>query len=154
MTRTVEYEPSPRTLPKSKSLALSLPLTELFRDLECGRERGALSSVCRSSLSSEMPNSLARYAGGREPRGVLGDWGLRERGCRLGDENVRIGRGGWGDWTVRSEVELELEDEEMTEAFLLKSAKERACCGFVSGDGDETWTLSIRDGLPGLNEWL
>ena len=42
---------------------------------------------------------------------------------RCGEENVRIGRGRTGVCTVKSEVELELEDDEMTEAFLLRSAR-------------------------------
>lgn len=77
-TPTSEYEPSPSTRPNSKSLALIRPLTELFLDLDWAREAGGLSSVGLSSValsseSSSIPNSRARYAGGLDPRGVLGD---------------------------------------------------------------------------------
>ena len=57
------------------------------------------------------PNSRARYAGGLLARGVEGGSRLRERGA----ENVRAGR--WrGVLATRELVELELLDEEMTEA--------------------------------------
>lgn len=60
---------------------------------------------------------------------------------------MRSGRGLTGVWRVRSEVELELLLEEMTEAFLLRSAS----VGVVwseddSGDGEETSMLSMRGG--------
>ena len=54
---------------------------------------------------------------------MRGEPGLRERIGRCGEEKVRIGRGRVGVCIVRSEVELELEEEEMTEAFLLRSAR-------------------------------
>ena len=98
------------------------PLTELLRDLDWAREVGGLRSAGLSSSPSPIPSSRARYAGGLEPRGVVGDCGLRERRLVRGDENVRNGRGRAGVCTVKSEVELELDDEEMTEAFLLRSA--------------------------------
>ena len=67
----------------------------------------------------------------------------------LGDEKVRIGRGRAGGCMVTSEVELELEDEDMTEAFLLRSARlcwTRGCSswGAGSGEGAETWISGIR----------
>ena len=100
------------------------PFTELLRDRDCPRGgAGGRSSVGLSSVGSAMPSSRARYAGARDPLGVCGDCGLRERiDFRCGDVNVRIGRGRTGVWMVRSDVELELELEDMTEAFLLKSA--------------------------------
>lgn len=52
-------------------------------------------------------------------RGVLGASRLGDRG----DENVRTGRG-LGVVTTKELVELELLEEEMTEAFLLKSASD------------------------------
>ena len=123
----MEYDPSPSTLPNSKSAAPIRPLTELLRDRDCPRE-GAVDGMGRSedglsSPSSEIPSSLARYGGAFEPRGVLGEPGLRERMDRWGEENVRIGRGRTGVCTVRSEVELELDDDEITEAFRLRSAR-------------------------------
>lgn len=123
------------------------PLTELLRERDCWRGgAGGRSSVGRSSTSSAKPSSRARYAGGREPRGVCGDWGLLERTVlRCGEVKVRIGRGRTGVWTVRSEVELEDEDEDMTEAFLLRSASVGGASGLcTSGDGEETWILSMR----------
>lgn len=145
--RTLEYDPSPNILPNSKSSTLSRPLTELLRDRDGPREGDDIgrNSDGLSSSSSEIPSSLVRYAGALEPRGVRGDPGLLERIGRWGDENVRIGRGRTGVWMVRSEVELELEDEEMTEAFLLRSARLGCCsrlCGsswlLASGEGAET----------------
>jgi len=145
--RTVEYEPSPSTRPNSKSSAVvaTRPFTELLRDWERFREDGGRNSEAPSSRSSERPSSRARYAGGRDVRGVLGDWGLRERTAVRGDENVRRGRGRTGVWRVRSEVELEELLEDMTEAFLLRSARVGVVWSEdVSGDGDETWILSMR----------
>lgn len=60
---------------------------------------------------------------------------------------MRSGRGLTGVWRVRSEAELELLLEEITEAFLLRSAS----VGVVwseddSGDGEETSMLSMRGG--------
>jgi hypothetical protein len=117
------------------------PFTELFRDLDCPRGgAGGRSSVGLSSVGSAMPSSLARYAGARDPLGVCGDCGLRERTVlRCGEVKVRMGRGRTGVRTARSDVELELELEEITEAFLLKSASvgcpSWAC---TSADGEET----------------
>ena len=54
---------------------------------------------------------------------MCGDW-VRERIGRCGEEKVRIGRGRTDVCTVKSEVELELEDDEMTEAFLLRSERD------------------------------
>lgn len=75
----------------------------------------------------------------------MGDWGLLERTAARGDEKVRRGRGREGVWRVRSEVELELEELDMTEAFLLRSAKVGVATD-ESGEGDETWILSMREG--------
>ena len=119
------------------------PLTELLRDRDCPRE-GAVDGIGRSadglsSPSSEILSSRARYGGALEPRGVLGEPGLRERTDRWGDEKVRIGRGRAGGCMVTSEVELELEDEDMTEAFLLRSASV-GCASWVctSAEGEVT----------------
>lgn len=114
-------------------------MTELLRDLDCAREPGGgLSSDDPSSSSDARPSSLARYGGGLEPRGVVGDCGLLERTFVRGDENVRRGRGRAGVCRVRSEVELELEDEDITEAFLLRSASVGVVWLDESGEGDET----------------
>ena len=98
LLRTLEYDPSPSIRPNSKSSALNRPLTELLRDLDCPREGAGIgrSSDGLSSPSSDIPSSLARYAGALEPRGVRGDPGLLERICLGGEENVRIGRGRTG----------------------------------------------------------
>lgn len=134
--------------PNSKSSAVVpiRPLTELLRDLDGAREACGLSSDGPSSLSSERPSSRAKYAGGLEPRGVVGDCGLLERTAVRGDENVLRGRGRAGVCSVRSDVELELDEEEMTEAFLLRSARVGVGCAEHSGDGEETWILSMRGG--------
>ena len=92
-----------------------------------------------------MPSSLARYAGGRDPRGVCGDCGLLDRTVlRCGEVNVRIGRGLTGVRAVKSVVELELEDDEITEAFLLRSASV-GCASWVctSAEGEVTRSLSM-----------
>ena len=68
---------------------------------------------------------------------MCGDW-VRERIGRCGEEKVRIGRGRTGVCTVKSEVELELEDDEMTEAFLLRSARVGEPSWPISGVGAET----------------
>lgn len=47
-------------------------------------------------------------------------------------------------WVRSGQEELE-EEEDMTEAFLLSSANVGVEC-VVSGDGDDTWSLSIRGG--------
>lgn len=44
-----------------------------------------------------------------------------------GEEKVLAGRGRTGVCTVKSEIELEEDEEEMTEAFLLKSARLGTC---------------------------
>lgn len=62
-----------------------------------------------------------RYAGGRDERGVVGPPGLRERG----EEKVRSGRGRLGPGVLSKfgwELSSELDEVEMTEAFLLRSA--------------------------------
>lgn len=64
---------------------------------------------------------------------MLGDWGLLER--IRGEEKVLVGRGRTGVCTVKSETELEEEEEEMTEAFLLRSARVGTCWGLASGEG-------------------
>lgn len=61
---------------------------------------------------------------------IAGDCGLRERG----EEKVRVGRGrgvGGASW-----MDSESEDEEMTEAFLLRSASvgEDSSCSISNGD--------------------
>ena len=78
---TVEYDPSPNTLPKSKSCALIRPLTELFleRGWAAAGICGGFSSPGLSSSSRVIPSSRARYAGPRDPRGVFGEPGLLER---------------------------------------------------------------------------
>jgi hypothetical protein len=58
------------------------------------------------------------YAGGRDAFGVGGPPGLLDRG----EENARTGRGRMG--RTRDVVELDDDDEEMTEAFRLMSASE------------------------------
>lgn len=59
---------------------------------------------------------------------------------------MRAGRCLTGVCTVRSVVELELDEEDMTEAFRLRSASVGGCasCGKTSGDGAETCILSMR----------
>ena len=54
-----------------------------------------------------------------EARGVAGASRLHDRG----DENARTGRER-GVWRTTEPVELELEEEEMTEAFLLRSERD------------------------------
>lgn len=69
------------------------------------------------------------YAGGRDALGVGGPPGLLERG----EENVRMGRGRTG--RTRDVVELEEDsEEEMTDAFRLRSASEGLWVG-NSGEG-------------------
>lgn len=70
--------------------------------------------------------------------GVGGEAGLRERG----EEKVRIGRGR-GVFKTREDVELELEDDEMTEAFLLRSARVGTCPRECSGEGVVTSIFSM-----------
>lgn len=139
---TVEYEPSPNSSMNSKSSAVSLPLTELLRDLDWARDAGGLRTAAWSS--SGIPSSRVKYAGGREPRGVVGDCGLRDLRFVRGAEKFLRGRGLTGVWRGISTVEEEEEEEEMTEAFLLSSARVGVAGWVVSGDGDETWSLSIR----------
>lgn len=76
----------------------------------------------------------------------MGDCGLLERTLLVrGEENVRSGRGlGRTGVCVRSEIELEDEDEERTEAFLLRSARLGDGCRDASGEGVETCILSMR----------
>jgi hypothetical protein len=50
---------------------------------------------------------------------VVGEWGLLD----LGEEKVRMGLGLGGVFRRREFAELELEPEEMTEAFLERSAR-------------------------------
>lgn len=114
--------------PKLKSSAPNLPLRELVRDrvVDCALDWIPREGECRGSSSgSGIPNSLERYWGGREARGVAGALGLRERG----EEKVRMGRGRTG--MTREEEEDELEPVEMTEAFLERSAS----VGVVAADG-------------------
>jgi hypothetical protein len=68
------------------------------------------------------------YAGGRDAFGVGGPPGLLERG----EENVRMGRGRMG--RTREVVELEDDEEEMTDAFRLRSASEGL---WVGSSGEE-----------------
>ena len=138
---TVEYEPWPSSSLKTKSSTVMRPLTELLRDLDCVRDAGGLSG---DGSSSGRPSSLVIYAGGREPRGVVGLCGLRERRFVRGAEKLRRGLGREGVWRVRSgEEELE-EEEDITEAFRLSSARVGVVGCVVSGDGVVTWSLSIR----------
>ena len=143
---TVEYDPCPSSSLNSKSSTVILPLTELLRDLDCVRDAGGRST---GESSSGYPSSRVRYAGGREPRGVVGDCGLLDRRFVLGAEKLRRGRGREGVWRVRSGEELLEEEEEMTEAFLLSSANVGVAGWVVSGDGVETWSLSIPGGGRG-----
>jgi len=80
-----------------------------------------------------MPSSFVRYAGGRVVRGVVGPPGLQERG----DEKVRTGRGR-DDFRARDEAELEPDDDEMTDAFLLRSAREGLLADSSGGVGAST----------------
>jgi hypothetical protein len=73
------------------------------------------------------------YAGGRDAFGVGGPPGLRERG----EEKVRTGRGRMG---TRSVVELDEEEEDITEAFLLRSARDGLWVG-NSGERVEESTV-------------
>lgn len=68
------------------------------------------------------------YAGGRDAFGVGGPPGLLERG----EEKVRMGRGRMG--RTSEVVELEDDDEEMTDAFRLRSASEGL---WVGSSGEE-----------------
>lgn len=84
--------------------------------------------------------------GGLEATGVLGPSLLRDRG----DEKVRSGLGR-GVFSKRSLAELELEDEDITEAFLLRSAKDTegagpAVAGDGEGEGEGDSTVSIEEG--------
>ena len=138
---TVEYEPCPSSSRKSKSATVIRPVTELLRDLLCVRDAGGRSTP---ESSSGIPSSFVRYAGGREPRGVVGLCGLLDRTFVRGAEKLRRGLGREGVWRARSgEEELE-EDEDMTDAFLLSSARVGVAGCVVSGDGVVTWSLSIR----------
>jgi hypothetical protein len=74
------------------------------------------------------------YAGGRDAFGVGGPPGLLERG----EEKVRMGRGRMG--RTREVVELEDDDEEMTDAFRLKSASEGL---WVGSSGEEAGDSSL-----------
>lgn len=77
------------------------------------------------------------YAGGRDAFGVGGPPGLLERG----EEKVRMGRGRMG--STRDAVELEDDDEEMTEAFRLRSASEGLWVGSSGEDaGDPSVIMS------------
>lgn len=96
------------------------------RVVDCALDWIPLEGESRGSSSgSGIPNSLERYCGGLEVRGVAGALGLRERG----EEKVRIGRGRTGMTSDEEEEELEL--VEMTDAFLERSAS----VGVVAADG-------------------
>jgi hypothetical protein len=129
--------------PNSKSAALGRPLAELFREpltFDWARVRGGEELSADASLSP-----LRKNGGGREPVGVVG--GLRERG----EEKVLIGRGG-GVRGCRDEAEEEEEDEEMTDALRLRSARVGGgnwACRAGSGDGEDTWRVSMRGGGVG-----
>ncbi len=81
-----------------------------------------------------MPSSRVMYAGGRDAFGVGGPPGLLERG----EENVRMGRGRMG--RTREVVELEDEEEEMTDALRLRSAREGL---WVGNSGEEAEDSSV-----------
>lgn len=85
-----------------------------------------------------MPSSRVIYAGGLDALGVDGPPGLLERG----EENVRIGRGRTG--RTKEVVELEDEDEDRTDAFRLRSAKDGLCVG-SSGEGVGGSTVIITE---------
>ncbi len=78
------------------------------------------------------------YAGGRDAFGVGGPPGLLERG----EEKVRMGRGRIG--RTREVVELEDEDEEMTDAFRLRSASEGLWVGSSGEDAGEPRVIMSR----------
>ncbi|SRR6266404_68194 len=102
--------------PNSKSSALRRPFAELLRDLDFELARERLAG--ESGGGSAIPSSRVIYAGGREAFGVGGHAGLLERG----EENVRIGRGRTG--RIREVVELEEDEDDMTDAFRLRSAND------------------------------
>ncbi len=74
------------------------------------------------------------YAGGRDAFGVGGPPGLLERG----EEKVRMARGRIG--RTREVVELEDDDDEMTDAFRLRSASEGL---WVGSSGEDTGEPSV-----------
>jgi len=78
------------------------------------------------------------YAGGRDAFGVGGPPGLLERG----EEKARMGRGRMG--RTREVVELEDDDEEMTEAFRLRSANEGLWVGSSGEDAGEPSVIMSR----------
>ena len=143
--RTVEYDPSPRVSPNTKSCADKRVFADGFRDLDGLRdlERGwpclwnKADSGTRSRFSapSDTPSSLVRYAGGGRTGCNVGDCGLRERG----DEKVRVGRGRGVQRTVVVLVS-ESEEDDITDAFLLRSARVENKVG--SGDCLASWAES------------
>lgn len=116
-------------------------MAELLRDFEFDCARADCRWGKNSGGSSAKPSSLVRYAGGRDARGVVGPPGLLERG----EEKVRMGRGR-GVFRRREEAEPELE-EEMTEAFLERSARDGSWGG--SGDGVDVSTVIIQPSSSG-----
>jgi hypothetical protein len=72
------------------------------------------------------------YAGGRDAFGVGGPPGLLERG----EENVLMGRGRMG--RTREVVELEDEEDEMTDAFRLRSASEGLRVGSSGEEAEDS----------------
>ena len=78
------------------------------------------------------------YAGGRDAFGVGGPPGLLERG----EEKARMGRGRMG--RTREVVELEDDDEEMTEALRLRSASEGLWVGSSGEDAGEPSVIMSR----------
>jgi hypothetical protein len=78
------------------------------------------------------------YAGGRDAFGVGGPPGLLERG----EEKARTARGRMG--RTREVVEPEDDDEEMTEAFRLRSASEGLWVGSSRVDAGESSVIMSR----------
>jgi hypothetical protein len=101
-------------VPNLKSCAVRRPLIEGFRELDLAWVFMATANVSFCCWPSERPNCFDRYDGGLEVRGLrLGTLGL----CVLGDEKGRVGRG------IDCGRESELDEVDMTDAFLLRSAK-------------------------------
>lgn len=135
----MEYDPSPSVSPNTKSWADKRVFAEGFCDLDRFRdlERGCgclVGSGTRSRFSapSDTPSSLVRYAGGGRTDWEFGECGLRERG----DEKVRVGRGR-GVLSAVVVLVSESEEEEMTEAFLLRSARVRSVVLSMQRGGEQ-----------------
>lgn len=145
--RTVEYEPSPRVSPNTKSCADRRVFADGFCDRERMRdfERGFdclwaktdSGATSRCAGSSDTPSSLVRYAGGDRTDGAVGGCGLQERG----EENVRVGRGRGVLRTVLVLVS-ESEDKDMADVFLLRSASVGVGAGWGKLDDSRTPSMA------------